>query len=176
MIIGLPKTLTEYATTEPRIPNAYVDLPDKSASWRVEDVLITPDGIFVNGKRDPTFTGNETVAFYFDVRNFGGTLREITIHIMEKPAQSDSFFKATNQTQNLRAKLEKAYRSAIQQSPHDYELWMFSLEAYVLIVEDGQRLDEVLRLSNTKLAKFAKKRGDELVAQGNEVAYFFQKR
>ena len=103
----------------------------------------------------------------FDVRNFGGVIREIMIFRMNQMGRvntANHFWKAQQESVALRKKLERAYNSELERqrlSKTDSvnvavtELWMLGIAAYVLICQEGRRLDDVIKMSGPKLVKKA---------------------
>lgn len=180
----LPKFLHELATQDKLPRGAYVDLPDKSAAWFVESVQMLADEVYtVNNRQDVLFTGFEPVAIYFNVRSFAEVMREILTHrIIDlakgQPPTDKIFWQAQQDTSNLRKRLESASKSH-QQKGQYLEIWMFGMAAYQAYVIYNRRLDDVLSMSLSKLARGASEIGQQIEADAikkGEAAYFWQKR
>jgi hypothetical protein len=184
----LPKTLNDLAAMDKLPRGAYVDLPDRSAAWFVESVQMLADEVYiVNGRQDVLFTGFEPVVVYFDVRSFAEVMREILTHRVTElarglPATEQNFWQGQAEQTELRAKLERTYRSATEKAHHgEYmpEIWMFAMAAYQAYVVHHIHLKDVMAMSLAKLARGAAEIGKEIQAkaeQQGEVAYFFPKR
>lgn len=119
----------------------------------------------------------------FDIRNFAQTMREITFYRtreLNRPDDSNTFFQAQRDVVKLRQKLERAFNSAVQKATRKKteppELWMFGLVAYRLIVEDGQSIDDVVKLSGNKLADKASELSLPIEETGEDSAYMFEKK
>jgi hypothetical protein len=105
----------------------------------------------------------------FDARNFGGVMREIMIFRINQMGHvntSNHFWQAQQDIKQLRAKLERVYNADVQRVARlskqrkqsgdgAIELWMLGYAAYVLICEEGRRLDDVRKMSGPKLIKAA---------------------
>lgn len=127
----------------------------------------------------------------FDVRNFGGTLREITFFRTRQLGRTDdaqSFWQAQQDVVALRKKLERAYNSTVQKAKHKKqitpELWIFGLFAYHKIVLEMLSLEDFQRLSNAKIAREATKLAEPIVKASEalresdeawETPYLFEK-
>lgn len=112
----------------------------------------------------------------FDSRNFGGVMREIWFYRVNemrefKPDEINTekhFWRAQREITELRAKLERVYKGQLQRAKsidESIELWMIGFAAYMLICEEGRRLDEVKGMSGPKLVKKAREICDPIVEE-----------
>lgn len=115
----------------------------------------------------------------FDARNFGGVMRELiffrTNQLGDKETAKD-LWQAQREVVVLRAKLERVYNGQFQRAKaksgsteFQIELWMLGLAAYVLITEEGRRLDDVRNMSGPKLVKKAVELAEPIIEESSSM-------
>jgi len=118
----------------------------------------------------------------FDSRNFGGVMREILIFRINQFKVNNintpkDFWRAQQEIVKLRVKLERVYKGQLQRAKSEdesIELWMIGLAAYMLICEEGKRMDDVREMSGPKLVKKAREICEPIVKESTPLLAAWQ--